>query len=521
MTFFDMSFIKKTEIVPVGEMELSISAKKNTLALAGGLLWSSYESRNHWVVKAALNKPKKSSGERLKNYVFETDLIFLKKNDLENANRKFHRDEIKELTYFLSTVEKVTGLCKFDHVLTKLAPVVTPLVIKHCEALAKQLGTTIKKCDIRMDRGGEFSITELQKHFKKAEYVNSGVAVENKNAQFQKCFFQILRQRKATDIHDAMKQSEKLLNNTYNRIHKQTSNELVERNDEKEDIKEYNNKRTDFQAGDKRKDFEVGQHVRILVKSKKPGIDYKRYKNKTYSQQVHIIQKTTKRAKPKKYRVDGKWMLQSDLLKSAVRDKKSKELVEERDKSFTVKRKEEHEEHMAERRKDIDEEPKAGLRRSKREEAKKARWKMLAMKDKNFQIDEQLDADEISQEKAWKLGKQKEKIEEDIEQLEEKQEVVQPKKKTGKHLAMIAYLKKKELPSSGSLAVLKARIAKYKKDKKNKKKKPIVDEKVDANQPKKTAKHLALLKYAVKKGLPTGGSEKVLRARVRTYKMLN
>ena len=33
-------------------------------------------------VKAALPKPKRSAGERLKNYTFETDLVFLKKNDL-------------------------------------------------------------------------------------------------------------------------------------------------------------------------------------------------------------------------------------------------------------------------------------------------------------------------------------------------------------------------------------------------------------------------------------------------------
>ena len=76
-----------------------------------------------------------------------------------------------------------------------------------------------------------------------------------------------------------MKQSEKLLNNTYNRIHKKTSNELVERADEKEDIKEYNAERKEYIAGDKRKPFEVNQHVRLLVKDKKAGIDYKRYKN--------------------------------------------------------------------------------------------------------------------------------------------------------------------------------------------------------------------------------------------------
>ena len=470
-------------------------------------------------VKAALNKAKSSGGERLKNYVFETDLIFLKKGDLEKANRKFNRDEINDLTYFLSTVEKVTGLCKFDHVLSKKAQVVTPLVIKHCEALAKQLKTTIGKCDIRMDRGGEFSITELKKHFKKADYVNSGVAVENKNAQFQKCFFQILRQRKATDIHDAMQQSEKLLNNTYNRIHKKTSNELVERNDEKKDIKEYNDKRTEHIAGDKRKDFEVDQHVRILVKDKKPGIDYKRYKNKTYSTQVYIIKKTTKKAVPKKYRVNGRWYLQSDLLKSAPRDKKSIELVDERDKAFTVKRKKEHEKHLEEREKEIEKKP-AGLRRSKRAEAEIAKWKMLAMKDDNFKIDEQLDDDEITQEKSWHLEKKKAKLEKNIKQLKSKNT---GPKKTPQHIAYIKYLKGQKQPTGGSEAVLRARVDKYKKKKNKKKVKSTktVKEKPAQNQEGKSAKHLALIKYAVKKGLSTDGTEKALRARVRTYKMLN
>ena len=232
-------------------------------------------------VKAALNKPKVAGGERLKAYTFETDLIFLKKTDLEKANKKFIRDETKELTYFLSTVEKVTGLCRFDHVLKKDAKIVTPLVIKHCEDMANQLQTKISKCSIRSDKGGEFTLKEFQKVFKDAKFVPSGVSVENKNSQFQKCFFQILRQRKATDIDDAMRQSEKLLNNTYNRIHKKTSNELVERADEKENLREYNSKRKTFQAGDKRLPFDVGQHVRLLVKDKKAGIDYKKYKNKT------------------------------------------------------------------------------------------------------------------------------------------------------------------------------------------------------------------------------------------------
>ena len=43
-------------------------------------------------VKDALPKPKKSAGKKLKTYTFETDLIFLKKKDLEKANKKFIKD---------------------------------------------------------------------------------------------------------------------------------------------------------------------------------------------------------------------------------------------------------------------------------------------------------------------------------------------------------------------------------------------------------------------------------------------
>ena len=402
-------------------------------------------------VKAAMNKPKRAGGERLKNYIFETDLIFLKRRDLESANKKFRRDELPELSYFLSTVEKVTGLCRFDYVLKKDAALVTPKVIKHCEDMAKELKTTIAKCDIRFDKGGEFQIKKLAEVFKKAVHVNSGVAVENKNAQFQKCFFQVLRQRKAMDIEDAMRQSEKLLNNTFNRIHKKTSNELVERGDEKENILEYNRKRKTFIAGDKRKVFEVGQHVRKLVKSKKPGIDYKRYKNATYSKRVFVVTKVTKKAVPRKYRVDGTWWLQSDLLKSAPRDEKSIELIEERDEEEEKKEKK----FIADRVKEVQENPK-GLRRSKRHASKAAALQMLQSKVEQQEFDKRLD--DIDDEKAGEPKKKK--------KPEQESKKDPPKRLSIKQKGLMKYLKRKGLPTGGNVPILLARIAKYKASKK-------------------------------------------------------
>ena len=468
-------------------------------------------------VKSALNKPKVAGGERLKNYVFETDLIFLKKNDLETANKKFEKDDIDDLTYFLSTVEKVTGLCRFEYVTSKLASVVTPKVIKQCEEMAKKLKTTISKCDIRMDRGGEFKITELAKHFKKAEHVNSGVAVENKNAQFQKCFFQVLRQRKATTIRDAMQQSEKLLNNTYNRIHHKTSNELVERADEKENILEYNRKRKTFQAGDKRAPFVVGQHVRILVKSKKPGIDYKRYKNKTYSKQVYVIEKTTKKSIPVKYRVNKTWMLQSDLLKSAPRDKQSVELVEERDKEFKKKQKKEHREHIQKREEEI-KEPKPGLRRTKRRGAKTTKLVMLGKKSRPQHI-KGIDSDPDTSDDEYEKKLHEESIKKHKEKLQrEKAKKKQPPKKSPKHRAYINYLKKKGLPIGGTLADVEARMRRYKQSMKTAKKEPDEKKQPPKQQlSKKERKQKTLISFFKKRGLPFDGSLAVLEARFKQY----
>ena len=105
---------------------------------------------------------------------------------MEKANKKFIRDEIPDLSYFLTVTEKVTGLTKFAYVKSKLAAVVTPKVVKLSKEIANALKTTTAKMDIRMDRGGEFSVVDLGRHFSKAENVSTGVHVENKNAQFQK-----------------------------------------------------------------------------------------------------------------------------------------------------------------------------------------------------------------------------------------------------------------------------------------------------------------------------------------------
>ena len=323
-----------------------------------------------------------------------------------------------------------------------------------------------------MDRGGEFNMEELSKHFKIAKNVNSGVSVENKNSQFQTNFFKIIRQRKALTIDDAMKQSEKLLNNTYNRIHKKTSNELVERADEKEDLKEYNAKRKSYIAGDKRKPFDVGQYVRILIKDKKAGIGYKKYKNKTYSEAVYLVKKVTKKAVPRKYYVKGKWWLQSDLLKSAPRDIKSIQLVKERDEEFKNKRKKERQEHDKNRLQQIREEEALKkkavkkheyAKRPSRKAGSRAKYSMVYSKRDEARIDDKLDDIEEKAEEAT-TKKQKEELEASKKKLLAEKD----KKLTVEHLRYIKYLESKNLPTGGSLNAVKRRIRGYRKSLKKK-----------------------------------------------------
>ena len=294
--------------------------------------------------------------------------------------------------------------------------------------------------------------------------------MENKNAQFQKCFFQILRQRKATSILDAMQQSEKLLNNTYNRIHKKTSNEVVERADEKENIREYNSGRKSFIAGDKRKPFKVGDYVRLQIKSKKPGIDYKRYKNKTYSERVYLVKKTTKKAVPAKFWVNGRWRLQADLLKSAQRDQKSIALVEERDQAFKAKRLKELEEHV-DKRVEENKQQEAQKKRPTRKAAKAAKMDMLMQKKQMAEVDDMLDAAEDEKQEVVVKKTAKKKPKETQEQAEKTAAKVVHNKV---HMKMIKYLQKKGLPAGGSYEVLKARVKKYKKSLLKKKKKAKV-----------------------------------------------
>jgi hypothetical protein len=419
--------------------------------------------------RPSVNKAKRSAGEKMKTYTFETDLIFLKRKDVVQADDKFEMkklDVLPELMYIVSTIEKVTGLSRLTKCYKKEPAIVTPIVEKHIKEMCVLLKTDPKHCNLRSDKGLEFDYKQLAKLVGQTKHVPMGPHVENRNRQAQTQLFRCLRQRKSKTIEHALSQAEKLLNQTYNRIHKKTSNEIVKSSKE-ENLKQYNKKRPQYIAGDKRLPFIAGDHVRILVKEKKAGIGYKSYKNQTWSEKVYVVKKATKKAVPPKFYVNKKWMLKDNLLKTQPRDEESMTLLLEREVKADILEKEEEKKHQAKRKEDDEKFDKKKKREVAAGQRRKTRGVKGSRKDIRVtaKIEREQDKDVIeSKRKEDEEFKQKQKI----KSVEHKREIIKKKlmQKKKKPIeiedwdkkVMKSWLKTRNKPYFGSKEVLKRRI---------------------------------------------------------------
>ena len=124
-------------------------------------------------------KQPKKPGKKLKKHTFEIDLIFVRQNDVVEANRKFARDNIrKKETYVLSCVEKITGYAKFKYFKTKTASKITSAVISLCKVIADKIGVKLGDCPLEMDGGSEFQHKKLNDAFGSATVVQLAPKVE-------------------------------------------------------------------------------------------------------------------------------------------------------------------------------------------------------------------------------------------------------------------------------------------------------------------------------------------------------
>ena len=132
--------------------------------------------------RAATRKPKQRAGRKIKAHHIEFDLVFCKKRDVVECNERF-RDRLEhDLSYFVVTTDKLSGLTRTQWVATKEAKVVTPIVIKHIQWIAKRLKKQSTELEASSDEGGEFDHDKIRPHVKSITHVSSGVSCEAKNS---------------------------------------------------------------------------------------------------------------------------------------------------------------------------------------------------------------------------------------------------------------------------------------------------------------------------------------------------
>jgi hypothetical protein len=305
--------------------------------------------KNIQLSKPSLAAPKRKQGIKLKSLQLQSDLIFVRRGDLIQANKKFGNDEsLKKETYIITTVEAASGLTRLTYLTSK--DKTNDALEKHIHWFANRFDVKPSSLQLRTDAGTEYSMERLKKTCPDYKFVPSASSCERKNRQVQANFFRLLKNRQARTIRGALKKAETLCNNTIARKHKKTPLELIEEKTSNKDILDNHNKsRKEFKKGDNRGDFKVGDYVRVQAPDKKRrGIGYKTYKQVGFEKAVHKIIKTTTRAKVKKYRLDDKrWLTQDRLLLAKPTDKESQKLIKDRD--------EEEEKELAVHRKDLKE----------------------------------------------------------------------------------------------------------------------------------------------------------------------
>jgi hypothetical protein len=332
--FLRKKIYSKDATLPFGRDSAHHLLLKETIGISRRVLMEFLrKQKNIQVSKPSLPKAKTRPGKKISKLTLEFDLVFVRRPDLVQANKKFANDGLKFETYILTTVEVASGLTKLSYLQTK--DNTTTEVLKHIKWFANKYGVATSKLACRSDDGSEFVVSRIKAVCPDYKIISSGKSVERKNSQVQANFYRILKNRQARTIKSALQKAEDMCNNTVNRKFKKTANEVVEEKiDPKVLVKTHNITRAEFKPGDNRGDLNVGDHVRVLAPEKKrTGLKYKTYKEMSYENTVRKIIKTTgPRAKTRKYQLDDKrWKLIDQLMKSAPEDKKSQQLIKDRD----------------------------------------------------------------------------------------------------------------------------------------------------------------------------------------------
>ena len=250
----------------------------------------------------------KAGGRKLKRKgEIEVDVFVITNEDLKShkyLRKKGADDKLnppKSLDFkVLNAVDRLTSFCKTFLVNRADAATVKTAVDKSLIFFQDLLQLKRSEMKVYSDAGGEFSAAQWPKLNVEHEFVSVGNKVEQKNSHLQRIFHRLKNSERITSVSDGLRQSEKIANESYNRILKMSPAEAVKKYNGPDGdrlMELYNNARKKGDE-DRRGKLEVGMRVRKVTRKTKKAADYtfvKAYHGNTFTDDTYEIKRVEKR----------------------------------------------------------------------------------------------------------------------------------------------------------------------------------------------------------------------------------
>ena len=286
--------------------------------------------------------------------------------------------EDRKAGYVFTLADSLTGLLFAKFAPTKYRKHITPIAKEGFNYMAEKLDTPISKMHALADSGKEWDVKKYNTWGLRVKFVPRAPLIERKNSQFQAALYRIIKMKTSKEINKLVKQAQDVVNRTQSTLTKVAPVEAL--NKTQKELSEKYNKRRGAGSGVKLKSrvLKIGEFVRlnILKDKERGGQFYKAYKGLTWSKRRYPV--LAKRGD--RYKIDGpngkKFYHRQDLKPTPPADKKTLQILHEREKSAEAKNKKE----IKQIRKDIDKKAKAS-KRPKRAGAQAAKEKLRKMYD--------------------------------------------------------------------------------------------------------------------------------------------
>lgn len=327
--FMRKQLLDKESTVPFGRTSGFHAISKNVVGISSRV-WNQFIQKQKPVraVDQRVPQTKNKGGRKAKQIGdIEIDLVEMQTRDLPkewNLSKDF---------YLYTAVDRPTGLTFIRYSSHKTQAAIKPIIKESFDFYSKQFRMKVSDLKYTSDAGQEFFASSpnspdnpFRIHKVEHKLVRKGASIESRNKYIQSVFHRLVRLKRG-NIKSLVKQTQSIVNNTRNRIHKnKTPSELV--SEQVGDVLQRFNKKRSSLDPSRRKPFEVGQTVRILLlrKDKDDKVGFKSYKGKTYTKQVLKIIGRTRKA-PYRYRVmykgQKKWYTQDNLIRTPQYDTKT------------------------------------------------------------------------------------------------------------------------------------------------------------------------------------------------------